>query len=442
MTTRPSSLARSVTRRATFALVLALVAAGLGSGVLLHLQAVRALDTTLWAAAEAHAVPHPEPDWTDDTLPARFVQVSFVNPADTRHPAAVLAARVLGHAGPLAQTFEGRRWLVVDLAMSNAGVPPAGLPERVAAASAPAVTPLGSVGRFAVVYALVASVVAAAAAAALHRTLTEALTPLGRAAGDVQRVVGLGGGARVEATGPSEVVALLDAINALLDRLDTAWSSQTRFTADAAHELRTPVTILLGQLEVALRRERDAAELRDMLQPALEATRRLDALVDGLLSLTRLEAGEGQSSREPVTLSEVVALALAAERSTLDAAGVRVSVERVDDGLASLQPALAVSAVGNLLRNVAVHAPGHEAQVRVERRGTALAVVVDDDGPGLGDDAARLFQRLGRGAGSGQGLGLGLALAREIARRHGGDCTAGPSPSGGARFVWSVPALS
>jgi len=126
-------------------------------------------------------------------------------------------------------------------------------------------------------------------------------------------VLGLGEGKRLTETGPVEVRSLLAAVNDLLERLDAAHHAQACFTAEAAHELRTPVTAMLGELDVALRGAPAPDGYRQVLVSTRDEVARLRRLVEGLTALARIDAGQVDQGRERVRAAELAAQALASE---------------------------------------------------------------------------------------------------------------------------------
>ncbi|MEU6731768.1 HAMP domain-containing sensor histidine kinase [Streptomyces physcomitrii] len=214
-----------------------------------------------------------------------------------------------------------------------------------------------------------------------------------------------------------------------------ALDQQEAFLADAAHDLRTPAASLSSLAETALRGETDPA---DVLRRSLRLSRRMGALVDGLLTRARLMAGVGVVEHWPLRLdqlAETVVDDLTAEDPAAGAHQVTVeAAPTVVEGDAELLRRAVANLLGNALTHG--HAPGEPAEVRltVTPDGT---LTVDDAGPGLppGLDAA-LFDRHRSTTGS---TGLGLSIASWVAHAHGGTLTAGPGPAGGARFVLRVP---
>jgi signal transduction histidine kinase len=220
---------------------------------------------------------------------------------------------------------------------------------------------------------------------------------------------------------PRELAPLVEAFNATLDRLEAGWRAQRDFSANAAHELRTPLATLRAQVESLLE--------PDERRAACEEFDRLGRLVAQLLALAEAEGGAlAQASRfDLVALSRDVAS---------DMAGFVLSSDRTlgfDSALDSFmiegQPDLAETALRNLLENAVRHTPtGVEILVTLDADGL---VRVSDDGPGV--PAAlrdRLFERFSRGDPQGTGAGLGLSIVRQIMERHGGTVRLSPSTRG------------
>lgn len=436
------SAARRVAREGAAILLGSLVLVGLGTGGALHVQARDALDQALLVAAHGHRAPEAENDWEAEHSRSP-IETWVAHPEDPRLPAGTLD-QVLHRERPTYVTAGDRRLLLLPVEME------AGDDERhaVVAASAPRVTFARSIGGFALAYGGFAAAVALVASAALVRSVRASFAPIDRARAEAAGVLGLGQGTRLTTEGPDEIRSLLLAVNALLDRLDDAGAAQARFTAEAAHELRTPVATMLGELDVALRRERSAAELRDVLVSTREEADRLRRIVQALTAFVRLDAGEAGRGREVAHAGEVAARALAAERAGLERAGCTVRVVVREDPSVEANLALLELALANLLRNVARHAPGASVELRVELRveatGHTAVFEVHDDGPGVPEgEREAMFARFARSGRSRrddtEGLGLGLPFAREVARRHGGDCVIAASPLGGTLVRMSLP---
>jgi two-component system sensor histidine kinase TctE len=242
---------------------------------------------------------------------------------------------------------------------------------------------------------------------------------------------------------PGEVLPLVTAINAMLSRLQNALTLQTRFIADAAHQLKTPIAALLTQIEVALR-ESDPASMRRSLQESQSGLERLARLASQLLSLAR---------NEPEAAASVVLSPLDLRAVALDAASAWVPAALARDLDLGFEDARApVGILGdaarlrelfdNLLDNAVRYSKaGGRITVRV-LSDPAPAVEISDDGPGIPpEERTRIFERFHRllGAPAG-GSGLGLAIAREIVRIHGGEIDLRADADGvGTTFVVTFP---
>jgi signal transduction histidine kinase len=413
-------------------LVLALGLVGIGTGAALHVQRSGALDDALLAAVHGRA--HPEVAAEVEVEHSRSpVDAWLVQPNDARVPLDA-ARRAKRSERPLFVDVGDRRLVLLRFEVEHAD----GESELLAAASAPRVTLARSVGSFAISYSLVAVLAALVASVALGSVVERGFRPLDRARAEASRVVDLGAGKRLTEDGPVEIRSLLAAINALLERLDAAHRAQSRFTAEAAHELRTPVTAMLGELDVALRSERSSEEYRSVLVSARDEVERLSRLVEGLTALARIDAGQIEHGRELVRAAELATAALHTEKKILERAGTKVRLEVLVDPEIAAERSLVEVALGNLLRNAARHAPGAEVVMRVGRENEHAIFDVEDAGSGVApEDREALFDRFVRTGEARKrdrtGLGLGLPIAREIARRHGGDCTLDDSQLGGLR---------
>ncbi len=433
---RAWSLVTQVLRTSFLVLVLVLAVVGLATGALLYLQERRDVDAELLAAARAAGDGDIQPGHWGTEHADSAVDVRMLAPDDPLLPAG-WAEHAEDLETPAWRDDGDRRVLFLPVERGAEGSED----HEMIVASTPRVTWMHSAGRFALAYALVAALAALIGGLVQEHLLLLAVAPLFAARAAVGRVMGAGAGARLDERGPVEVAELLHAVNGLLTRLDQAFAAQARFTSEAAHELRSPITVMLGELDVALRRPRDAAEYEAVLRSTREEVARLAALVEGLLLLTRVDTGQAEQAREPV-----LAAALMSEAARGGDVGRAGGVLTVDTGavqnvLVRVHPALVVAALANLLRNAAVHAAGSPVRFHAAPVDGFVRFEVDDAGPGVPvEDRGRVFDRLTRGRGSATtGLGLGLSLAREVACRHGGDCFLAEAPGGGCRAVLDLP---
>ncbi len=233
-------------------------------------------------------------------------------------------------------------------------------------------------------------------------------------------------------------------LDAMIERLALLVSSQQRFIAYAAHELRSPLTMLFGELSLALRRSRTEEAYRAAITEALDATRRLTALSEDLLALARVSA-VASAPQEEVLLVPLLEHACAPARAAAAKRGV--TIEAVAE-VASMsgRPLDLERLLRNLVDNAVQHTPDHSCvRVNVRAEGAVVLFSVEDAGAGVPEDErARIFEPFYRSGTTREreipGSGLGLAIARDIARAHGGDIAVrAPEGGPGAVFVASLP---
>lgn len=240
-----------------------------------------------------------------------------------------------------------------------------------------------------------------------------------------------------------EFQALIDVINGMLDRLEKSFRQATRFSADAAHELKTPLTILQGQLQQALRNAPAESAEQQRCAGLLEEVQRLKVIVRKLLLLAQADAGEMRLNRSRLDLSgEVAALC----EDAVEAAGSLRVTQRVHPGLFVMCDAdLLRQAMQNLVSNaIKYNRPDGYIEFQLEaENGRASLAITNSTAAGIQLDPEHLFERFYRGDKSHsrevEGAGLGLSLAREIARAHGGDVVLREIGEGKIAFAMDLP---
>ena len=244
-----------------------------------------------------------------------------------------------------------------------------------------------------------------------------------------------------------EVERLSLALNRMIQRLDEAFQLTTRFTADASHELRTPLTIMRGELESLLKEERLNEDQATQIESVLEEAERLTQIVEGLLLMSRLEAGESQMSKDPVDFASLVAdtaeqmTPLAEDKSVvlICEAGGEVMVEANEVRLRQV--------VVNLLDNAIKYTPeGGKITVRVQAESGLAVLEVIDNGIGISSDALpHVFERFYRSeqiqARKARGTGLGLSMVLTIVEAHSGKVSVKSRENEGAYFRVELPRL-
>jgi two-component system, OmpR family, sensor kinase len=244
-----------------------------------------------------------------------------------------------------------------------------------------------------------------------------------------------------------ELGRLVDTLNEMLGRIERGLETQRRFTADASHELRSPLSRLRAELEVTLRRPRESAEYEETLRSCLEEVERLSHLTEDLLTLAHLDAEvDRRSGAAAVALSPILADAL----RRLEIAAARRAVKVVlQPGSESVEVRANAGAVGLALSNVLDNAvkftpAGGQVTVGVRAAGAEALVLISDTGPGVSaDELSGLFDRFHRGAAAraseAPGFGLGLAISRAAIEREGGSIRAETRRDGGATFSIHLP---
>jgi heavy metal sensor kinase len=246
----------------------------------------------------------------------------------------------------------------------------------------------------------------------------------------------------------SELVGLAQVLNDMFARLQDEFSRQTRFTADASHELRTPVALLHSQIELALKRERTADEYREALETCLRASGRMRSLLDGLITLARADAGKLALAFQPVDLVVLVEEVAAQHRG---------DAERANIALQTTLPGVPVEVQGdsvflsrllaNLLTNAIRHTPdGGRIQISLTADRREVVLSVADTGCGIPEeDVPKIFERFfrvdkARSRSSG-GSGLGLAICKSIVEAHSGSIGISSRLEQGTTFTVRLPIL-
>jgi heavy metal sensor kinase len=252
---------------------------------------------------------------------------------------------------------------------------------------------------------------------------------------------------RLDYQGPlDEVGRLAHTFNRMLDRLQDAFARERRFTADAAHELRTPLAVLKGHIGVILGRPRSPATYEHALRDLEREVDRLIRLTTDLLFLSRLDQGRLSWQPEVIGLGELLTAVVEQVQPLADEKSLALTT--------TIAPNLDVEGNAdhlirlflNLLDNAIKYTPaGGKIHVAAERDGTGIEIVVQDTGPGIpADELPHLFERFyrvdaDRSRKTG-GAGLGLAIAHEIARSHNGDLSVQSGQNRGTTFTVHLPA--
>ncbi|KGB92270.1 heavy metal sensor histidine kinase [Burkholderia cepacia] len=224
---------------------------------------------------------------------------------------------------------------------------------------------------------------------------------------------------------PTELRDLATSFNGALERIQQTYARLEAFNADVAHELRTPISILIGQTQVALTsRDRSVERMRQTLQSNLEEFERLRVIINDMLFLSRSDRGERATDLKDVSLADEVRRMLDFLEIPLDEAQLRAELH--GDARAAVDPSLFRRAMTNLLINAIQHsAPGATLNVTITRRDTLVEMAVSNPGEPI-DPVRRshVFERFYRleeaRANSKENHGLGLSIVKAVAEMHGG----------------------
>jgi signal transduction histidine kinase len=243
--------------------------------------------------------------------------------------------------------------------------------------------------------------------------------------------------------GPDEISRLGGVLNALLDRLADGLDQARRFTGDAAHELRTPLSILQAGLEELLARPDLAPEVRDELDSLIDDHRRLATICERLLLLSRSDAGQLKLELQPLDLVNLAEAAIEDARTLAEPRSIAVETKFPATAPCSGEPAYLMQVLLNLLVN-AVKYNREGGRVRLDLRAEPAhwSIIIGNTGPGIAaTEAEHVFRRFYRtpNARAGGGNGLGLSLSRELARTHGGELTLLKSANDWTEFLLVVP---
>ena len=449
----------------TYLLVTALVVVLAGLSLLVLLQSTPLADRLAWRALDAEAavlVPRVERGLernrsealADGRLAQRLRSRALVvsrqgeivaqgglAAVEAVDAALAEAVRIAGAGQGETTDAVDRRWLYVARALSSGDV-------LIVAAPRPTLRALLVYGDDLLAPLLQAAVVGLAVSVLLAWLVSRWVTaPLRRLAGAARSVAAGRHEQHVPLEGPAEVESLAADFNQMVQRVQATQQGQRDFVANVSHELRTPLTSIDGFAQAIL--DGTAAD-RDSLMHAAqvihEESDRLARLVDDLLDLARLDAGQMAFAREPVDLNALVARVV--DRLSLWAQEKGVQLENAVAGLPSIagDGDRLAQVFTNLIDNGVKHTPaGGKVKLRAEAQAAAVLIHIEDSGPGIpAEELSRIFERFyqvdkARRGGEGRGTGLGLAISRQIVLAHSGRLTALSAPGQGSRFTVQLP---
>lgn len=358
----------------------------------------------------------------------------IVHDLDMQEPAEFAPfAAARAKEGPVIGTYaeHGVTWRYLAVPITIEGSPPSG--EVVFTMAYDLDAELAEIDTPARIYLIAAGIATVIVAVAAGLVATRLLRPLRRMRDTAERVSAQSLSERLPVEGRDDVSELAVTMNEMFDRLDETLDSQRRLLSDVGHELKTPITIVRGHLEVM--DADDPADVRGTRDLVVDELARMGRLVQDLSSAAALHGPA------PIAPRQVDAADLLAQivRKAEGIEGARVTSGGFADVTAELDPARITQAMLQLAQNGVTHGGGRLV-IGSRVRDDALELWVRDFGPGVPDAAkTRIFDRFLRAGPTGRGSGLGLNIVQVIARAHGGTALVRDAAGGGAEFVLVLP---
>lgn len=279
-----------------------------------------------------------------------------------------------------------------------------------------------------------------------HWMSRKALRPVGLLAAEARRINDWNLDLRLPVSeAEDEISHLSRTLNQMLERIDKAFASVRAFTGNASHELRTPISLLRTEIEVALYRPRDGDEYRATLKRLHEETIRMTGLIENLASLARADGGAEAVSLVPIEVGELFQRIKQTWKTTMQLALIDFRTEIQNNDLALLGDPTGISRLLSiLLENASKFTPpGGSVVLSAATSGESIILAVRDTGMGISaEDMPRIFDRFYRVARAGElsprGAGLGLALGKWLAERHGTRLMVTSEPGRGSCFSFAL----
>lgn len=274
---------------------------------------------------------------------------------------------------------------------------------------------------------------------------TRAIRPIEDISGTAVKIAGGDLSHRIDVSDTeSELGRLATVLNSTFARLEAAFAQQARFTADASHELRTPVAVILNQTQSALTRERPGAEYREALEACQRAAQRMRTLTESLLQLARLDAGQATMKLEPCDLARVAQDSVELVRPLAREAGIELQCQFTEAPCLGDSERLG-QVVVNLLNNaIQFNQRGGEVRLKTKADNGDAVLEVTDTGSGIpAEDLPHIFERFYRVEKSRTRIqghaGLGLAICKAIVETHSGSIEAASQEGAGSTFTVKLP---
>jgi len=276
--------------------------------------------------------------------------------------------------------------------------------------------------------------------------VTRAIRPVEHISATARRIAEGNLAERINVTDTDgELGQLAGTLNSTFARLDASFAQQKQFTADASHELRTPIAVIISEAQTTLARERTAREYRETVETCLDTAQQMRRLTDSLLELARLDASQPSAEREPLDLAELTRQRVEFIRPLAEQRGLRIHC-KLSAAPTSGNPDHLGLVINNLLSN-AIHynAPNGEITVSTGVDGNQALLTVADTGHGIAaEDLPLIFDRFyradkSRSRAEGR-CGLGLAICKAVVEAHGGNIQVTSAPGCGTTFTVRLPA--
>jgi heavy metal sensor kinase len=242
----------------------------------------------------------------------------------------------------------------------------------------------------------------------------------------------------------NELGQLAGVLNTTFARLESAFDQQKQFTADASHELRTPIAVLVSEAQTALARKRSPEEYRETIEACLDTAQQMRRLTESLLELARFDAGQEKIEHAPIDLAEITRASVALVQPLAAERGVQIRCDLSPVGVSG-DGVRVGQVITNLLTNaIRYNKPQGQVHVRTHAEQDRGVLTMTDTGQGIpAEDLPHIFERFYRADKSRSGAqgrtGLGLAICKAIVDAHGGHIEVASEPGAGATFIVRLP---
>jgi signal transduction histidine kinase len=245
-----------------------------------------------------------------------------------------------------------------------------------------------------------------------------------------------------------ELQRLSDTLNEMLDRIEKAFIRVTQFTADASHELRTPVSLIRTEAELALRRSRKEEEYKESLRHILLEAERTTVLIEQLLAVARSDSGRESVNLQPLNMSQVLSDVADGWKQVALIRDVQLTIEVADQSAVVMGDETLIRRLADILLDNAFKytaSPG-SVSLRLEQTESKIVLAVRDSGLGIAtEEQGKIFERFyrvdkARSRAQG-GAGLGLSIARWIVAQHGGSIKVESCMGAGSEFRVELPKI-